>query len=65
MSKQIEALAKARKIRSDTKRLAVEDAIAYLQEHNKVVTFAAIAKIAKVCRAYLYNNSVSVKIVVA
>ncbi|MES2207477.1 MAG: hypothetical protein V4525_11885 [Pseudomonadota bacterium] len=55
MSKQIETLAKARLVRSNAKRRAVES-IAYLQERNKTVTFVAISQIAKVSRAYLYVN---------
>lgn len=56
MSEKLKALENARAMRSQQKRRAVEAAIAELHLRNEAITFSSIAELAKVSRAYLYNN---------
>jgi len=56
MNDKVESLARARALRSEQKRRAVEDAIATLHSRNEAITFSSVAETANVSRAYLYNN---------
>lgn len=54
--RRIATLDNARSRRSAEKRAAVEDAIMRLRDSKQAVTFASVAREAKVSRQYLYNN---------